>query len=150
MQSSTTIPSTYTALRSGIKTAQALYNSDYNDQYVYTSLREKGYDHKQTIWCLRSAEVENVEHRKKTSKLGVIVFGGAWAVIFTILYISADDPEPTSLMRRELVIPAKYWLIAGGVFIGSVVNFIYAARQVARVKKKLPETPEGIGENEPL
>jgi hypothetical protein len=146
----TSIPSTYTELRKGIRTAQALYEADYSDQYVYDSLIKTGYDQQQTEWIMKSAELENVTQRKKTSLLGVIIFGAAWAIIFTILYISADDPEATSLMRRQVKIPVSYWIIAGGVFIASVVNYIYAAMQVARVKKKLPVTPDGIGENEPL
>lgn len=148
--SATAIPSTYTTLRSGTRTAQALYESDYNDAYVYNALREKGYDHRQSIWCMRNAEAENVEQRKKTSLLGVIIFGSAWIVIFTIMYFSADAPQSRSMVQYEVVIPLKWWLIAGGVFLGSLINYIYAARQVARVKKKLPESPEGIGVNEPL
>lgn len=135
------IPSTYTALSSGIRTAQALYEADYNDAYVYDALVKKGYDNAQAVWIMKSAEVENVEHRKKSSLLGVIIFGAAWVIIFTILFFASDAPESHASVRYEVVIPVRYWIIAGGVFLGSVANYIYAARQVARVKREMPPHP---------
>lgn len=127
--------------------AQALYESDYNDQYVLQALYKKGYDHKQSVWIMRSAEMENVSQRAKTSRLGVIVFGVAWVVIFALLFLTSKNRVSTLNVRREVAIPGRYWLIAATVFIGSLVNWIYATRQVARIKQKLPADPSGIEEN---
>jgi hypothetical protein len=139
------IPNTYTNLSKGIRTAQALYEAGYNDQYVLDALYKKGYDHKQSIWMMHSAEVENVSQRAKTSRLGVLIFGGAWVVIFTIIFFANDNPESTAHLQRTVIIPGRYWIIAAVVFLGSVGNWWYAARQLARVKKNVPPHPAESG-----
>jgi hypothetical protein len=141
-QAAPPIPNSYTELRRGIKTATALYEASYSDAYVHDALIKKGFTAQQAEWIMLSAEVENVEHRKKVSRNIAIVMGIGWGIIVAIFLMTPDtETSHKTIQKFSTMIDKKFVGIALVVFLGSVGNFVRSYFQVKKAKQKLEALP---------
>lgn len=135
-------PKSYSELTSGIRYAQTLYEADHTDAYVEIALEKKGFSKQEAQWIMLSAEVENVEHRKKVSLIIALVMGIAWGVIlFLYFYTPNTENNLRDMEDASRFITVKHVGICLLLFLGGVFNFIRSYFQVKKARRKLELLP---------
>lgn len=131
----------YEETRKATRTAQALFEAEYDDAYVLQALIKTGLTQAQGEWILLHAELENLKHRKKVNGAIALVMGIGWVIIFALFYITKDNPVSNSRAFVEPAVPIRYWGIAMTVFIGGLANYLHSFWRVKKMQGTFPEEP---------